>query len=124
MIQIRNRGQSDPLRAYNFQTKANEACEVFNGELGYVPAVPFAPPLAATPLAAQPPAASFWTRVVDLVPPRPGRVRRAVERRANLQLERMRPQLGLLRVQPDDKAGRQGQGCRDDVPHGLCVRPS
>jgi len=36
VIQIRNRGQSDPLRAWNYQTKANEPCEVFNGELGYV----------------------------------------------------------------------------------------
>jgi hypothetical protein len=36
VIQTRNRGQSEPLRAYNFNTKANEPCEVFNGELGYV----------------------------------------------------------------------------------------
>ncbi len=36
VIQIRNRGASDPLRAYNFTTKSNEPCEVFNGELGYV----------------------------------------------------------------------------------------
>jgi hypothetical protein len=36
VIQTRNRGASDPLRAYNFTTKANEACEVFNGELGFV----------------------------------------------------------------------------------------
>ena len=36
VIQTRNRGASDPLRAWNFKTKANEPCEVFNGELGYV----------------------------------------------------------------------------------------
>ncbi|MBX7123865.1 MAG: AAA family ATPase [Opitutaceae bacterium] len=36
VIQIRNRGASDPLRGWNHETKANEACEVFNGELGYV----------------------------------------------------------------------------------------
>ena len=36
VIQIRNRGASDPLRAWNFKTKASEPCEVFNGELGYV----------------------------------------------------------------------------------------
>jgi hypothetical protein len=36
VIQIRNRGASDPLRAWNFQTKINEPCEVFNGELGFV----------------------------------------------------------------------------------------
>ncbi len=36
VIQIRNRGASDPLRAWNFKTNANEPCEIFNGELGYV----------------------------------------------------------------------------------------
>ena len=36
VIQIRNRGASEPLRGWNFDTKANEPCEVFNGELGYV----------------------------------------------------------------------------------------
>jgi exodeoxyribonuclease V alpha subunit len=36
VIQIRNRGVSDPLRAWNFNTKTSEPCEVFNGELGYV----------------------------------------------------------------------------------------
>jgi hypothetical protein len=36
VIQTRNRGASDPLHAYNFKTKVNEPCEVFNGELGYV----------------------------------------------------------------------------------------
>lgn len=36
VIQIRNRGASDPLRAWNFETRASEPCEVFNGELGYV----------------------------------------------------------------------------------------
>ncbi|WP_263356156.1 AAA family ATPase [Acidicapsa ligni] len=36
VIQTRNRGGSDPLRAWNFKTKTNESCEVFNGELGYV----------------------------------------------------------------------------------------
>jgi hypothetical protein len=36
VMQTRNRGASDPLHAYNFTTKTNEPCEVFNGELGYV----------------------------------------------------------------------------------------
>ena len=36
VIQIRNRGASEPLWAYNFKTRTNETCEVFNGELGYV----------------------------------------------------------------------------------------
>jgi exodeoxyribonuclease V alpha subunit len=36
VIQIRNRGVSDPLHGWNFNTKANEPCEIFNGELGYV----------------------------------------------------------------------------------------
>lgn len=36
VIQMRNRGASDPLHAYNFQSGENEACNVFNGELGYV----------------------------------------------------------------------------------------
>lgn len=36
VMQTRNRGHSEPLRAWNFKTKTNEACEVFNGELGYV----------------------------------------------------------------------------------------
>ena len=36
VIQIRNRGASDPLRAWDFNAKANVTCEVFNGELGYV----------------------------------------------------------------------------------------
>ena len=36
VMQTRNRGSSEPLRAWNFQTKTNEPCEIFNGELGYV----------------------------------------------------------------------------------------
>lgn len=36
VIQTRNRGASSPLRAWNHNTRANEACEVYNGELGYV----------------------------------------------------------------------------------------
>jgi ATP-dependent exoDNAse (exonuclease V) alpha subunit len=36
VMQTRNRGSSEPLRAWNFQIKANEPCEIFNGELGYV----------------------------------------------------------------------------------------
>lgn len=36
VMQTRNRGASEPLHAYNFKTKTNEPCEVFNGELGYV----------------------------------------------------------------------------------------
>lgn len=36
VIQMRNRGASDPLHAYNFKSKTNEECQVFNGELGYV----------------------------------------------------------------------------------------
>jgi len=36
VIQIRNRGASDPIRAWNFNTRTSEPCEVFNGELGYV----------------------------------------------------------------------------------------
>lgn len=36
VMQTRNRGVSEPLHAYNFKTKTNEPCEVFNGELGYV----------------------------------------------------------------------------------------
>lgn len=36
VMQTRNRGPSEPLRAWNFQTKANVPCEIFNGELGYV----------------------------------------------------------------------------------------
>lgn len=36
VIQVRNRGRSDPLHGWNYETQSNEACEVFNGELGYV----------------------------------------------------------------------------------------
>jgi len=36
VIQIRNRGASDPIYAWNFDTRVTEACQVFNGELGYV----------------------------------------------------------------------------------------
>jgi ATP-dependent exoDNAse (exonuclease V) alpha subunit len=36
VIQIRNRGTSDPLFAWNFNTRKCEPCNVFNGELGYV----------------------------------------------------------------------------------------
>lgn len=36
VIQVRNRGVSDSLWAYNFNTKNNEPCQVYNGELGYV----------------------------------------------------------------------------------------
>ncbi len=36
VMQTRNRGASESLHAYNFNTKTNEPCEVFNGELGYV----------------------------------------------------------------------------------------
>jgi ATP-dependent exoDNAse (exonuclease V) alpha subunit len=41
VIQTRNRGTSDPLRAWNFDVGANEACEVYNGELGFVAPHPF-----------------------------------------------------------------------------------
>ena len=36
VIQIRNRGASDTIWAYNFQTKQNQRSTVFNGELGFV----------------------------------------------------------------------------------------
>ena len=36
VIQCRNRPQSDPIHAYNFQTKKDENIEVFNGEIGFV----------------------------------------------------------------------------------------
>jgi hypothetical protein len=36
VMQTRNRGSSEPLRARNVLTKAIDACEIFNGELGYV----------------------------------------------------------------------------------------
>ena len=36
VIQIRNRGASDRIWAYNFQSRQNEKSTVFNGELGFV----------------------------------------------------------------------------------------
>ena len=36
VIQYRNRGASDPICAYNYETKRIEKCNVFNGELGFV----------------------------------------------------------------------------------------
>ncbi|MGY0834219.1 AAA family ATPase [Azospirillum argentinense] len=36
VIQYRNRPQSDPIWAYNFDTRKNERVEVFNGEIGFV----------------------------------------------------------------------------------------
>ncbi len=36
VIQIRNRAGSNPIFAWNLLKKANEQCEIFNGELGYV----------------------------------------------------------------------------------------
>ncbi len=36
VIQTRNRGASDPLYGWSFQSKTTEPCQVFNGELGYV----------------------------------------------------------------------------------------
>ncbi len=36
VMQTRNRGPSEPLRAWNSRTDASEPCEIFNGELGYV----------------------------------------------------------------------------------------
>lgn len=36
VIQYRNRPQSDPVWAYNFQTRKAERVEVFNGEIGFV----------------------------------------------------------------------------------------
>lgn len=36
VIQIRNRGASDPIWAWDFNDKKSKPCEVFNGELGYV----------------------------------------------------------------------------------------
>ena len=36
VIQYRNRPQSDPIHAYNSQTRKNENIEVFNGEIGFV----------------------------------------------------------------------------------------
>jgi exodeoxyribonuclease V alpha subunit len=36
VIQVRNRGISDPIWAYNHQTRQNEPSSVFNGELGFV----------------------------------------------------------------------------------------
>jgi exodeoxyribonuclease V alpha subunit len=41
VIQIRNRTKSDPIWAYNFDTRQNEAIQVFNGELGFVRPHPF-----------------------------------------------------------------------------------
>lgn len=41
VIQIRNRTKSDPIWAYNFDTRQNEAVQVFNGELGFVRPHPF-----------------------------------------------------------------------------------
>jgi len=36
VIQVRNRGDSDPIWAYNHQTRNNERQTIFNGELGFV----------------------------------------------------------------------------------------
>ena len=36
VIQYRNRPQSDPIWAYNFNTRKSECVEVFNGEIGFV----------------------------------------------------------------------------------------
>jgi len=36
VIQIRNRGASDPIYAWDFNQRASVPCEVFNGELGFV----------------------------------------------------------------------------------------
>ena len=36
VLQTRNRGPSEPLLAWNLNSKTNDPCEVFNGELGYV----------------------------------------------------------------------------------------
>ncbi|WP_211325519.1 ATP-dependent DNA helicase [Roseimicrobium gellanilyticum] len=36
VMQVRNRGASEPLHAWDFNKRANVACEIFNGELGYV----------------------------------------------------------------------------------------
>jgi hypothetical protein len=36
VLQYRNRGASDPIWAYNFESGANEQTNVFNGELGFV----------------------------------------------------------------------------------------
>jgi ATP-dependent exoDNAse (exonuclease V) alpha subunit len=41
VIQIRNRTKSDPIWAYNFDSKQNEVVQVFNGELGFVRPHPF-----------------------------------------------------------------------------------
>ncbi len=41
VIQIRNRSKSDPLWAYNFDSRQNEAIQIFNGELGFVRPHPF-----------------------------------------------------------------------------------
>ena len=36
VIQIRNRPRSDPISAYNFDTRKTERIEIFNGEIGFV----------------------------------------------------------------------------------------
>ena len=36
VIQYRNRPQSNPIRAYNFETRRTENVEVYNGEIGFV----------------------------------------------------------------------------------------
>ena len=36
VIQYRNRPQSDPICAYNFETRKDENVEIFNGEIGFV----------------------------------------------------------------------------------------
>lgn len=41
VIQFRNRPKSNPINAYNVQTKQTESVEVFNGELGFVRPHPF-----------------------------------------------------------------------------------
>jgi len=41
VIQYRNRPQSDPIWAYNFNTRKSERVEVFNGEIGFVQKHPF-----------------------------------------------------------------------------------
>lgn len=41
VIQIRNRTKSEPIWAYNFETRQSEAIQVYNGELGFVRPHPF-----------------------------------------------------------------------------------
>lgn len=41
VLQFRNRGRSQPLWAYNTETRQTEAVDVFNGELGFVKPHPF-----------------------------------------------------------------------------------